>query len=509
MSDRNIDSVAVDRYRSLFDHSADAILIIENNAFVDCNQAAVDMLEYSDKEALLECHPWDLSPEFQPDGQRSNEKASEILSNIVERGSQIFEWDHRKADGSILPVEVSMTAIPSQSGHTLHIVWRDLSERRRLEKELRHSQKMDAIGSLAGGIAHDFNNTLVPIVSYSELLAHELKDQPTLREWAQEINRAGSLAASTVKKLLAISRREDRRPVKLDLQETTKNCIGMLRKLIGEDIAFQLHQSGGPLWVETDPGDVEHILLNLASNSRDALPSGGAIRLDVSPLRKGKRDFAQLIFRDNGIGMDAATLEQVFTPFFTTKQLGSGTGLGMSSVNELVRKAGGVVNAESSPGKGTTVELSIPMVNPIDEVSRMSGIPITPSSRDTHRRNARILIVEDDFPIMQLLCSMLKQEGYHICTADDGETALEVLETETPDLILTDVVMPKMSGPSMIRELNQRGIHIPVLFLSGYTDDWLTAHGFDASSISFIQKPFTSELVLHRVREALRRQAES
>ena len=168
------DPVVTDRYRVLFDNSADAILIIEKDKFVDCNQAAVDMLRYTDKNALLQCHPSELSPEYQPDGQRSFDKANKILADVAKSGSQRFEWAHVKSDGEVFPVEVLLTAIPGDEDYTLHTVWRDISERKQLEEELRHSQKMEAVGSLAGGIAHDFNNTLVPIVTYSELLATAL-----------------------------------------------------------------------------------------------------------------------------------------------------------------------------------------------------------------------------------------------------------------------------------------------------------------------------------------------
>ena len=498
------DPVAADRYRALFDNSADAILIIESDMFVDCNQAAVDMLGYKDKKALLRCHPSELSPEYQPDGRRSFDKANEILANIANCRSQRFEWDHVKADGSLLPVEVSMTAIPAGKSYTLHIVWRDISERRRLEEELRHSQKMEALGNLAGGIAHDFNNTLVPIVTYSDLLTRSLHDQPKLLEWAQEISRAGMLASSMVKKLLAVSRRHDRLPVRLDLAETVANSLGMLRKLIGEDIEVDLRKTDSPLWVETDPGDVEQILLNLASNARDALPDGGKISLALSKVQHDGRQCARLRCSDNGIGMDSETLEKVFVPFFTTKEFGSGTGLGMSSVDELVKKAKGRVYVESSLGAGTTIDVLLPIVSRHE--SEAADISDELAVRDDAAEQvgeALILVVEDDVQIMRLIRSLLEQDGHTVCTASNGVQALEALETVTPDLILADVVMPRMSGPRMIRDLNARGIYIPVVFLSGYTDDRLTAHGFDATSVALIRKPFTEQVLLRRVREAL------
>jgi PAS domain S-box-containing protein len=331
------DAVGADRYRALFDNSADAILMMEEHRFVDCNHAAVEMLRYKDKNALLQCHPSELSPEFQPDGQRSFDKANKILANVVNCCSQRFEWVHVKSDGELFTVEVLMTAIPADGSYTLHITWHDISERKRLEKQLRHSQKMEALGNLAGGIAHDFNNTLVPIVTYSDLLARVLQDQPEHQEWAREISRAGMLAASLVKKLLTVSRKDERLPVILDLEETTANALGMLRKLIGEDIRVNFEGTGDTLWVETDPGDIEQILLNLASNARDALPTGGEISVTLSKVQHSQCAYARLAFTDDGAGMDAETLEQVFVPFFTTKELGSGTGLGPHPGHIFVR----------------------------------------------------------------------------------------------------------------------------------------------------------------------------
>ena len=506
MKDRTprYDTVAADRYRALFDNSADAILIMEKDRFVDCNQAAVDMLRCKDKNALLQIHPSEISPEYQPDGQRSFDKANKILANVVNCRSQRFEWVHVKSDGELLPVEVLMTAIPDDEGYTLHIVWRDLSERKRLEKELRHSQKMEALGNLAGGIAHDFNNTLVPIVTYSDLLSMALQDRPELHEWACEISRAGTLATSLVNKLLTVSRKDERLPVTLDLEEAIASALGMICKLIGEDIEVSFQGTGSALWVETDPGDVEQVLLNLASNARDALPTGGKISLTLSKVQHLERPFARLEFTDNGVGMDAETLEQLFVPFFTTKELGSGTGLGMSSVYELVAKAEGQINAQSSVGKGTAIEVLLPIAdNDESEPVEVTREETTPFAEAKAIDGAQILVVENDAQIKRLICNLLDQEGFSVRTANNGIKALERLETETPDLILADVVMPQMSGPLMIKRMNARGIYIPVIFLSGYTDDRLIAHGFDAKKISLIRKPFTAAMLVSRVKETL------
>ena len=516
-----------DRYRALFENSRDPILIIEDEIFIDCNQAAVDFLGYPNRQSLLQCHPSDLSPEYQSDGKRSYHKANQIMADIISSHSLLFEWDHLKADGSIVTVEVSLTLIPSGpgnipastpqeigthwptsapvSGYTLHAMWRDMSERKRLEKELRHSHKKQVLDNLVGGIAHDFNNTLVPIVIYSDLLANSLKQQPALLDWAQEIGRAAMLASNMVKKLSAVSRQDVRRPVILNLGDTIASSLGMLRKLIGEDIEVHFHQSDGPLWIETDPGDIDQTLLNLASNARDALPAGGHIHLTLSTIRQSGGNFARLTFTDNGIGMDAETLEQIFDPFFTTKPLDSGTGLGMSSVRELVKKAQGVVNATSSLGKGTTIEVLLPITEshhskPSHLADEKSVSPVNgPAATETET----ILIVEDDDQIRRLIHNLLSQNGYRVYSANNGLKALATIKEVNPGLILADVVMPQMSGPKMIRKMHETGVHIPVIFLSGYTEDRLTAHGFDPQRVVLIRKPFTAGTLLKQVAQVL------
>ncbi len=488
-----------DRYRALFENSADAILIIEDDTFVDCNAAAVEMLRCRDKATVMQTHPSELSPEIQPDGRRSFEKANEMMAIALERGSHRFEWDHLRADGEVFPVEVLLTAVPREGGHSLHTVWRDITDRRRLENELRHAHKMEAVGQLAGGIAHDFNNQLVGILGYAELLASQLEDRPDLLEHVLEIDRAGTRAASLVRKLLVFSHKEVSQPVVVDLAATVGGLMGMLRRLIGEDVELVLEGSHQQLLVEIDPGEVEQIVLNLAANARDAMPQGGTLTLALSRCAAEPGETARIEITDTGVGMNPETLARAFDPFFSTKGLGRGTGLGLSTVYGLVTRAGGKITARSELERGATFEIVLPLAGgEFDEVPAPSAPTGKPPRREGH-----ILVVEDEPIVARLTREVLGGAGYRISERRNGKEALELLRSQEFDLVLSDVIMSEMSGPEMVKELQASGRSQRVLFMSGYTDDRLVAHGFDPESVPLLRKPFTSSDLLESVRVAL------
>jgi two-component system cell cycle sensor histidine kinase/response regulator CckA len=488
-----------DRYRALFENSADAILIIEDDTFVDCNAAAVEMLRCRDKAAVMQTHPSELSPEFQPDGRRSFEKANEMMAIAFERGSHRFEWDHVRADGEVFPVEVLLTAVPRDGGHALHTVWRDITDRKRLENELRHAHKMEAVGKLAGGIAHDFNNQLVGILGYAELLALQLEDRPDLLEYVLEINRAGTGAASLVKQLLVFSHKEVSQPVVVDLDATVGGLVGMLRLLIGEDVEIVLKGSHQQLLVKIDPGEVEQIVLNLAANARDAMPQGGTLTLALARSAEEPGEIARLEITDTGVGMDPETLTRAFDPFFSTKGLGHGTGLGLSTAYSLITRAGGDITARSEPGRGATFEIVLPLAGEeLDEVPAPSARTAEPPRREGH-----ILVVDDEPIVTRLTREVLGAAGYRISERRNGKEALELLLRQEFDLVLCDVIMSEMSGPEMVKELQASGRSQRVLFMSGYMDDRLVAHGFDPEDVPLLRKPFTASDLLESVRVAL------
>ena len=496
------DAEQPDRYRFLFDNSPDSLMIIEGDRFTDCNQAAVRMFGLSDKSDIIGRHPSEISPDYQPDGQLSSDRADEILSRLADEPFQCFEWTHVRADGSLFPVEVSLMALPGKDGPVLHSSLRDISARKLLEKELRHSQKMEAIGKLAGGIAHDINNQLVPITGYADMLAHRLKNDEVTCEWAAEINRAARMAAVVIRKLLAISRKEQGEMVTLELGKTVNSLLGMLTKLIGDDIRIEFQPAPQPLWVRVGAGDIEQILLNLASNSRDALPQGGEITVALDHVRGPDGEEAHLRFSDNGAGMGDDTLANAFEPFFTTKELGAGTGLGLSTVHDLVTAVGGRIEATSAKGGGTAFDMHLPVQEEDADgtakpESQRSQAP-TPSVV-----RGRILVVEDNEVVARFAKRALELRGFRVTLASDAREGLELVAQDCPDLVLSDVIMAEISGPQMLEKLEGSGVDVPVVFMSGYTDDRLATLGLDISAVTLIRKPFSEATLTGAVEEAL------
>ncbi|MEN8164827.1 MAG: ATP-binding protein, partial [Acidobacteriota bacterium] len=355
-----------DPYRELFERSADAILIIKGGQFVDCNQATVDMLRFDSYDQVLQTHPSELSPPTQPDGRDSREKADEMIALAFERGNHRFEWDHRRADGEIFPVEVLLTVAGEDDEKILHTVWRDITERKQLEEQLLQAQKMDAVGQLAGGIAHDFNNLLVAIIGHSDLLESGLEDRMDLLARVHQIQQAATRAASLVRQLLAFSRKQRVHQRVIDLNALLLDLEQLLRRLIGEDVRLTVVPAAEAMPVNVDPGQMEQVIVNLVTNARDAMPEGGTIEVMIEPVTLTETPpgasmpiepgrFALLSVRDTGTGMDEETISRAFEPFFTTKEIGRGTGLGLSTVYGIIRQDHGAVTISSLQNQGTTL----------------------------------------------------------------------------------------------------------------------------------------------------------
>ena len=508
---RHQEKGSLPNYRELFERSDDANLIIDGDTFVDCNEATVKMLRYANRDELLQTHPSELSPEFQPDGRISYEKANEMMAKAFAKGSHRFEWNHQRADGEVFPVEVLLTSVPHGSRNVLHVAWREITERKRLEEELRHAHKMEAVGKLAGGIAHDFNNILVAIMGYADILKSAVAGKPELVEDAEEILRASEKAATLTAQLLAFSRKQVLKPEVIDLDVVVSNLTGMIRRLIGEDIEMVLNRAGVPLPVKVDPGQLEQVILNVVANARDAMVDGGILtikttrsaKLGTSGVDLPVGRYISLKFTDTGYGMNSEIIARAFEPFFTTKEMGQGTGLGLSSVYGIIKQSGGDVRIVSHEGHGTTLEILLP-----ESTEPLSGSRTTDDDSDagTHG-NERILVVEDDRAAGRLITKTLEKEGYRVLVAQHGEEALALAAQNgwSFDMVLTDVIMPVMNGPELVSKLRRNIPDLAALFMSGYTDDVLERRGFSTNDVDLIRKPFSSGRLLSRVRTFLRR----
>ncbi len=401
---------------------------------------------------------------------------------------------------------------PIQTAGYVNAYGRDITERLRLEEQLRQAQKMEAIGQLAGGVAHDFNNLLMAIIGYSELLLARLREGDRLRKHIQEIKKAGERAAALTRQLLAFSRRQVLVPQVLDLNSVVSNVQKMLRRMIGEDIDLLTVPASDLGQVRADPGQVEQVIMNLAVNARDAMPEGGKLTLETANVALDESytrnhidvlpgRYVMLAVRDTGSGMDAETLSHIFEPFFTTKEEGKGTGLGLATVYGIAKQSGGHIEVSSEPGQGTTFRVYLPRIEAAYEPAAL-GAPAEEMPRGTET----VLLVEDDVVVCELLREMLQGSGYTVLEAGGARQALRMGERYAPrpiHLLLADVVMPEMSGPQLADHLARVYPKMKVLYISGYTDAAVARHSKLSTKAPYLQKPFAPEVLARKVREVL------
>ena len=386
----------------------------------------------------------------------------------------------------------------------------DITDRKRLEAQLRQAQKMEAIGQLAGGVAHDFNNLLTVISGYSELLQHHLSADETLRRHAEQIKIAGDRATALTRQLLAFSRQQVLRPVVLDLNVVVRDLLQMLPRLIGEHIELNTALDSRPTFVKTDPGQLEQVLLNLAINARDAMPDGGALTIETSHVtldeaacrRIGTLSpgvYVQLTVHDTGCGMDAATQTRIFEPFFTTKDLGKGTGLGLATVYGIITQSHGAISVNSAPGRGASFSVYFPKSEIEDEP------PKDAMFTEPQKGSETVLVVEDQQSVRGFVRNLLVLNGYRVLEAADGPEAMNICLRHPGEiqLVVTDLVMPGMSGRELAERIAQEQPDVKVLYMSGYTDDSVVRAGVAQAGMAFLQKPFSPTAFTHKVREVL------
>jgi hypothetical protein len=494
-----------EQYRQLFERNPHPMWIFdpETLAFLAVNDAAVAQYGY-DREEFASRTIRDIRPT--EDLARLDRDLASDHHGLDIAGT----WRHRKKDGTVFEVEITSHEIDWHGRRAKVVAALDVTERRRLQEQLVHSQKMETVGRLAGGIAHDFNNLLGVILGYSDLALQELGAADPRRPELEQIRSAAELAAGLTRQLLAFSRKQvvDRRVI--DLNEILSELEPMLRPAMRENVDFVVLPATG-LWpVLADPGEIHQVIMNLAINARDAMPSGGKLALETANVELDAHyaerhfavtpgDYVMLAVSDTGIGMDAETRAHIFEPFFTLKEKGKGTGLGLASVYGIVEACGGHVWVYSEPGRGTTFKVYLP------RAAGAEGASVERSPTEAPGGSETVLVVEDSEGLRELIRTCLERVGYRVHVAASGEEALAAAR-ENPErihLVVTDVVLPGIGGRQLAAQLSELRPRLRVLFVSGYTDNAIVHNQILDAGVAFLQKPFSPKDLLRRVRAVL------
>jgi signal transduction histidine kinase/CheY-like chemotaxis protein len=439
-----------------------------------------------------------------------------MAAEEASKSGQPFQAEFRikRKDGREVWLNDTAVVVQGSDAHpVMEGIMVDITDRKHLETQLQQSRKMEAVGRLAGGIAHDFNNLLTIITGYTDLALSRSAVPLELRSDIERIENAAARAAALVRQLLAFSRKQVLQPKTLDLNSIVINLDKLLRRLMDDNIEMTTAVSENVGKVKADPAQIEQVLMNLVVNARDAMPLGGRIVIETSnvdldsayadgyaSVKPGR--YVMLAVSDTGMGMDRETVAHIFEPFYTTKESGHGTGLGLSTVYGIVKQSGGYIWVYSELGKGSTFKVYLPRIEQsVDELAP------PPASLDSQRCSETILLVEDEEAVRDLIHTVLNDHGYNVIPSRDTQHALQIAETFAHEihLLLTDVVMPGMSGRELAARITARRRGIRVLFMSGYTDNVITSGGVLEKGITFLQKPFSPGQLTQKVRDVLTR----
>ncbi len=499
------------RFRALFDKSADARLIIEENHFTECNNAVVKMFRTNDKSDVLGYYAEKFSPQLQPGGIRSCAKAALQIQEAYEKGSCRFSWNHVRFDGEEFPAEVELTAIQDGDKKILHVLVRDMTRQKEIEQQLVQAQKMEAVGTMAGGIAHDFNNILSAIFGYTDLAEMHTKDNPKVVADLHSVQRAARRAQELVKQILTFSRQEEheKRPLKVAL--VVEEALKLIRSSVPTTIMIQKNIVSQATAV-ADATQIHQIVINLCTNAHHAMRErGGVLVVSLTEIEIVSGDqivevdlalgkYLRLEVSDTGTGMDEQVRKKIFEPYFTSKGVGVGTGLGLAIVHGIVKNHHGQIHVYSEPGHGSTFNVYLPIVE------KISAEVTSVVEKETIKGGCeRILFVDDEKALTKMADEIFSSYGYTVDTFNDSELALEnfVDQPEIYDLIVTDMTMPVITGAALAQKMMAVKPDLPVILCSGYSEIINREKSLALGIRQYWQKPVVMSKLLKSVRDIL------
>ena len=497
-----------EKYRSLFEDSKDAVFISSpEGKFLDINKAGVELFGYNSREELLKIDI-DRDLYINPEDRKHYQRQLQDNGFVQDYGIEM-----KRKDGQKVEVLSTSSAFRDKGGRITAYrgIMRDITLYKKLEAQLLQSQKMEAVGQLAGGVAHDFNNILCAITGYASLLQMKTAEALTTT-YADQILALSDKAASLTRSLLAFSRKQTISPRPADINEIVRSAGRLLIRLVEENIELETMLSAEAMTVFVDPGQIEQVLINLANNARDAMPDGGILTIRTAPAAldkdfidacgsAGAGDYALISVSDTGTGMDERTRVRIFEPFYTTKEVGKGTGLGLAMVYGIIKQHSGFINVYSEPGKGTMFRIYLPLISQKVEAPGIEDRPEVKGGTET------ILLAEDATEVRITAKAILEEFGYRVIEAADGDEAIRQFaeNREKIDFLITDVVMPKKNGMEVYREIQKLKPRIKVLFTSGYTAEIVRKQGLLEEGLELISKPILLKDLLIKTREILDR----